>query len=163
MKDLLARRAHLDAEIAAHRATHRIDIVKQIAKLMQEYGISLRDLEPLLPGKGATPQQRARVLIPRYRDPDTGATWAGRGKLPRWMKGRDPEKLKINAEELELILQSRDASTPIQRPVEPLFRDPETGETWSGRGRRPAWMKGRNTEELRIKPLVAGQQEKLDP
>jgi len=25
-------------------------------------------------------------VIPKYRDPQTGATWAGRGMQPRWMR-----------------------------------------------------------------------------
>jgi DNA-binding protein H-NS len=32
----------------------------------------------------------------------------------------------------------------------PLFRNPETGETWSGRGREPHWIKGKDREALRI-------------
>jgi len=29
-----------------------------------------------------------RRVPPKYRDPDTGATWAGRGQMPRWMTRR---------------------------------------------------------------------------
>ena len=30
------------------------------------------------------------------------------------------------------------------------FRNPETGQTWSGRGREPVWIKGKDREEFRI-------------
>lgn len=30
-----------------------------------------------------------------------------------------------------------------------LYQDPETGKTWSGRGRAPAWL-GKNRERFRI-------------
>ena len=30
------------------------------------------------------------------------------------------------------------------------FRDPETGKTWSGRGREPTWIKGKNREKFKI-------------
>ena len=30
------------------------------------------------------------------------------------------------------------------------FRDPETGKTWSGRGREPVWIKGKDREEFKI-------------
>lgn len=33
----------------------------------------------------------------------------------------------------------------------PQFRNSETGETWSGRGPRPRWLKGKDPEEFRIK------------
>lgn len=39
-------------------------------------------------------------------------------------------------------------STP-KREWPPLFRDPKTGKTWSGRGRAPAWL-GKNRERFRI-------------
>jgi DNA-binding protein H-NS len=31
---------------------------------------------------------RFRRVPPKYRDPETGATWAGRGQMPRWMAQR---------------------------------------------------------------------------
>ena len=30
------------------------------------------------------------------------------------------------------------------------FRNPETGETWSGRGRQPKWLKGKNRDEFKV-------------
>lgn len=33
----------------------------------------------------------------------------------------------------------------------PQFRNPETGETWGGRGPHPRWLKGKDPEEFRIK------------
>lgn len=30
------------------------------------------------------------------------------------------------------------------------FRNPETGETWSGRGRQPKWLENRNREDFRV-------------
>ncbi|WP_354678137.1 H-NS histone family protein [Cupriavidus plantarum] len=32
---------------------------------------------------------------------------------------------------------------------QPIFQDPKTGKTWSGRGRAPAWL-GKNRERFRI-------------
>ena len=29
-------------------------------------------------------------------------------------------------------------------PVEPKYRDPATGQTWTGRGRAPKWIEGRD-------------------
>jgi DNA-binding protein H-NS len=37
-------------------------------------------------------------------------------------------------------------------PVTPQFRNPENPEeTWTGRGRAPRWMEGKDKEEFRIK------------
>ncbi len=35
-------------------------------------------------------------------------------------------------------------------PVAAKFRNPETGDTWTGRGREPTWLKGQNREEFEI-------------
>ncbi len=34
--------------------------------------------------------------------------------------------------------------------VAPLYRDPATGATWSGRGTEPAWIKGRDREAFKV-------------
>lgn len=34
---------------------------------------------------------------------------------------------------------------------EPQFRDPHTGDVWSGRGPRPRWLKGKDPEQFRIR------------
>ena len=44
--------------------------------------------------------RKPRTARPKYRDPDSGTTWSGRGKLPRWMKrlidqGADREDFRI--------------------------------------------------------------------
>lgn len=33
-------------------------------------------------------------------------------------------------------------------PKAPRYRDPKTGETWSGIGRRPKWMQGKEKEDF---------------
>lgn len=35
--------------------------------------------------------------------------------------------------------------------VAPKFRNPETGDTWTGRGREPGWIKGKNRDDFALK------------
>lgn len=35
-------------------------------------------------------------------------------------------------------------------PVAPLYRDPATGATWSGRGTEPAWIAGRDRQPFKV-------------
>ena len=37
---------------------------------------------------------KGRKLEPKYRDPETGKTWAGRGRIPSWVVG-DKERYRI--------------------------------------------------------------------
>ena len=46
--------------------------------------------------------------------------------------------------------QGRKARRGNEDKVAAKFRDPETGKTWSGRGREPTWIKGKNREEFKI-------------
>lgn len=52
------------------------------------------ELESIMSGDAA-PEKR--TATPKYRDPDTGNTWTGRGKRPSWMNGGDPEQYRIAA------------------------------------------------------------------
>ncbi|WDD90707.1 H-NS histone family protein (plasmid) [Burkholderia sp. FERM BP-3421] len=38
---------------------------------------------------------RRGPLQPKYRDPETGQTWCGRGRLPRWLVGRCREDFLV--------------------------------------------------------------------
>jgi DNA-binding protein H-NS len=50
----------------------------------------------------------------------------------------------------ELGFSSRRGGTAKKKPLPPKYRNPKTGETWSGRGRSPAWLAGRNKERFLI-------------
>lgn len=45
-------------------------------------------------------KSKTKRVAPKYRDPETGMTWAGRGQMPRWMtrlvaQGAKPEQFLI--------------------------------------------------------------------
>lgn len=39
-----------------------------------------------------------------------------------------------------------------KKPVEPKYRDPATGRTWSGRGKPPSWIAGKDRAQFLIQP-----------
>ena len=43
------------------------------------------------------------------------------------------------------------SETKVRAQAAAKFLNPETGETWSGRGREPKWIKGKDVEQFRIK------------
>ena len=60
------------------------------------------DLKLLRPKKARKASSRAkgRKVAPKYRNPDTGDTWSGRGPKPKWLEakieaGRTLEDLKV--------------------------------------------------------------------
>ncbi|KWF33416.1 H-NS histone family protein [Burkholderia pseudomultivorans] len=59
------------------------------------------------------------------------------------------EEFDITPEELGFRPLGAAAAKP-KRPLPPKYRNPKTGETWSGRGRAPAWL-GKNRTRFLIK------------
>ncbi|MBJ2139853.1 H-NS histone family protein [Delftia acidovorans] len=94
---LLAKRAQLDAQIAAARAAERTQAILQLRELTlqaralaDEHGITTDELFP-----NSKAKKSASVGAPKYRDPATGVTWTGRGKPPNWINGKDREQYQI--------------------------------------------------------------------
>jgi DNA-binding protein H-NS len=52
----------------------------------------------------------------------------------------------------ELGFSARRGRPAKKAPLPPKYRNPKTGETWSGRGRPPGWLTGRNKERFLIEP-----------
>jgi DNA-binding protein H-NS len=57
----------------------------------------------------------------------------------------------LTAEELGFTSKQTGKQTGARKaPSAPKYRNPKTGETWSGRGRSPAWLAGKNRERFLI-------------
>jgi DNA-binding protein H-NS len=91
--------AKLQAQAAKMESAQGVAKRQSVAKvmaLMKQLGISVTDLkgaEPVKPAKGGgkpsakkTPRagNRSKVAA-KYRHPDSGATWSGRGLPPKWL------------------------------------------------------------------------------
>src|SRR5947209_3905987 len=86
LRELLAQRDALELEIADQRAAGRARAIAKIHVLLVAHGLTVADLQaiPSKRARGGSPLAGKRVA-PKYRDPATGATWAGRGMQPRWV------------------------------------------------------------------------------
>ncbi|GAO22500.1 histone family protein nucleoid-structuring protein H-NS [Alicycliphilus sp. B1] len=99
LEELLAEREALDAKIQAVRSEAREIAIAQIHELMTTYGLTREDVMP-----GSAEASRTRKAGPRkkapakYYDPNSGKTWTGRGKAPRWIAGQDYANFLIPAE-----------------------------------------------------------------
>jgi DNA-binding protein H-NS len=99
-RELLAKQAELAAEIEAARVEEAADAAKTCRELIALYDLSPQDVgfvktqqvPPKKVGKAdktfVTKTPRA-AATPLYRDPESGATWSGRGKAPKWLAEAD--------------------------------------------------------------------------
>ena len=84
LKDLLAQRAALDAQISQTQERERGEAVAKVKSLMSEYGLTMADLSTRAP-KVAKVAKVSKVAA-KYRNEATGETWSGRGLQPKWLK-----------------------------------------------------------------------------
>ena len=61
--------------------------------MVEQYGLTAEDIFGR--GRRATRQATAAPGAPKYRDPESGSTWSGRGKPPGWIRGKDREQFLI--------------------------------------------------------------------
>ena len=113
------------------------EVIERIRIAIQHYGITANQLFDgvSLRGKGASI---------KYAD-GTGNIWSGRGPRPRWL--REALASGVSLETLECEPGSPRAVAPPPKPRK-FNRPPSTtlysdgaGNTWTGRGPMPRWLK----------------------
>jgi DNA-binding protein H-NS len=93
-KELLAQREKLEQQIEEAKSREYGEVLNEIRQKMADYGITLAELGA---GRGKQVKgTRARAgVAPKYKDPESGSTWSGRGKPPRWIAGQDRDSFLI--------------------------------------------------------------------
>ncbi len=95
-KELLAQRESLERQIEEAKSREYAEVLNEIKQKMADYGITLQELAG---GRGAKVSGASRGgrsgVAPKYRDPESGSTWSGRGKPPKWIAGQDRDSFLI--------------------------------------------------------------------
>lgn len=90
---LLAQQESLARRIEDVRTRERENVLQEVRQKIAAFEISPSEIG--FGGRGR-PAKRVRAAVaPKFRDPDTGSTWSGRGKPPRWIAGKDRSKFEI--------------------------------------------------------------------
>ena len=84
--------AKLQSLAEAARNNEINDAIKQIKDLMQLYGVTVDDLSS---GSRAKPSKAKGSVAAQFKNPETGETWTGRGRAPRWLAGKDKEAYRM--------------------------------------------------------------------
>jgi DNA-binding protein H-NS len=58
----------------------------------------------------------------------------------------------LSAQDLGFAAAARRGRPPKKAPLPPRYQDPKSGSTWSGRGKPPKWIAGKNRERFLIEP-----------
>lgn len=86
----------LRKQAEALQSKKRKPVIQSIVRSMKEYDISIEEVAAAFGKAGAAKPKGVRKtatrtrgvrgpVAPKYRHPQTGDTWTGRGKAPRWV------------------------------------------------------------------------------
>ncbi|WP_116137406.1 H-NS family nucleoid-associated regulatory protein [Trinickia diaoshuihuensis] len=155
----------LQEQAEAIRTKQAVASLERIVELMRKSGVTVSDIETYLSGKkrggraasnGSISHAPAAV---KYRDPKSGATWSGRGRAPAWIaQVKNRNKFLVDGHASGALNgvagETKRQGDYVRGPQPAKYRHPETGVTWSGRGRAPAWLADAKD---RSKFLIEGQ------
>jgi DNA-binding protein H-NS len=163
LESIQTRIAQLQAQAEDLMRKQSSVVLEKIHALMDKHDITTSDIAAHLGGKHgrrlrATSSPKSPASTVKYRDPKTGATWTGHGRAPGWIANvKNRGKFLIDGASQVSGLLAKASSTAVHRvrgPQPPMYRDPKTGATWTGRGRAPAWIAGAKD---RARFLIAAQ------
>ena len=87
-QDLLARKRELDQAIEKTRRAESAEALKTIHELIATFGFTAQQVFPFQPAT-------KKKVQAKYYDPESGQSWTGRGRVPKWLEGKDREAYAI--------------------------------------------------------------------
>ena len=93
--ELRAKAAEILAQAEQVKAEERQKTIDTVRVMISTYGITAKDLGLDKSPKAKSGPKPGNKVSPKYRDPQSGATWSGRGKTPRWINGTDRSQYAI--------------------------------------------------------------------
>jgi DNA-binding protein H-NS len=85
-EELKAQAESLMKQAEDARKQENREIIADLKAIIREKGITAEQLGFAPAGKGSR-----KTAPAKYRDPVSGATWAGRGRTPKWINGSREE------------------------------------------------------------------------
>ena len=100
LQELLAQREELERQISSTQSAERSDVLSKVKALMSEYNLSIEDLQKADKGRAGKGSReggsvKGSKVAAKFKDPETGASWSGRGLQPKWLKAALADGKKI--------------------------------------------------------------------
>lgn len=105
-QELLARKRELDKAIEQTRRTESVQALENIKQLIATFGFTAQQVFPF--------QSTEKKKVPaKYYDAATGKSWTGRGKMPKWLQGKDLSAYEIAPAKPEYVSGPTDENNPF--------------------------------------------------
>ena len=88
LQELLAQKETLEQQIAQLKKAERADALQNARKLVETYDLTADEIFGKQKSSG-------KPVAVKYRNPETGETWTGRGRAPRWLEGKNREDFAV--------------------------------------------------------------------
>lgn len=103
LQQQIARQAaEISKQLEDARRAERAGVIQQIRDMMAEHGLTVADLgNERGSRRGSTkPASGGNKVAAKFRHPETGETWSGRGLKPKWLQvaiagGQSLEEFRI--------------------------------------------------------------------
>lgn len=89
LAELIAQKEELERRIAEVRKEERAKALTDVRSLVDSFELSADEIF------GRKPKTSRGSLQPKYRNPETGKTWSGKGRVPQWLEGKNREDFTI--------------------------------------------------------------------
>lgn len=106
-QELLARKRELDKNIEEARRTEAAQALKTIHDLIATFGFTAQQVLPF------QPSATKKKVQAKYYDPESGQSWTGRGRVPKWLEGKDRAAYEIAAPRAAIDPASLDGNNPF--------------------------------------------------
>lgn len=90
LAELIAQKEELERRIAEVRKEERSKALADIRTLVEAFELNADEIF----GKKSSKASRGS-LPAKYRDPETGKTWSGKGRMPQWLDGKNKEDFAV--------------------------------------------------------------------
>ena len=97
LPEMIAKRDALAKQIEQAQREARSGAVAKVRELMALHGLTVDDIggKPCSAPAAEKQEKERKPAAIKYRDPDTGDTWTGRGLKPKWLTAKEAAGIAI--------------------------------------------------------------------
>lgn len=131
-------------------------VVSNIRKQMEEFGLSVSDIQTTVGGAVGKRVGRPATRSSAAKNAKSTMSTIENKTVAKKVEKKDNKIINnISSDKIDAgtmaEMGSRKNKFATRRKPEPKFMNPETGQTWSGRGKTPKWLEGRRKSRFAIK------------
>jgi DNA-binding protein H-NS len=89
LQDLIAQRDALTNAIQEAQKTELAAAIAKAKAIVTEHGLSPTDVFGGKTARDSSSKRTVNKVQLKYRDPNSGKVWTGRGKAPAWINGKE--------------------------------------------------------------------------